>query len=263
MPRCCSPHWTPTANPDGGYGWGLEPDLRSRESQPAAAAHAFEVFEEIAPATAPQAVALCDWLGSITLPDGGLPFALPLGSAAGCAPLWTGADPSESSLQITAFTAAAAQRAARHDPAVAGHPWLEHATEYCLRPIDALEQPPFAYVVAFSIRFLDAVADSRPEVALPLEKLASPVPADGRLRVSGGTEDEALRPLDVALYPDRPARELFSEDVIAADLDRFAAGQQDDGGWTVDFNSASTAGAFEWRGYATVRTMPVLSASAR
>ena len=38
-------------NPDGGYGWGLEPDLRSPESQPAAAWHAFEVFENVAPVT--------------------------------------------------------------------------------------------------------------------------------------------------------------------------------------------------------------------
>src|SRR3954471_6239681 len=70
-------------NPDGGYGWGPEPDLRSPQSQPAAAAHAFELLEEIAPASAPQAAALCDWLDSIALPDGGLPFALPLGSPFG------------------------------------------------------------------------------------------------------------------------------------------------------------------------------------
>jgi hypothetical protein len=36
-------------NPDGGYGWGLEADLRATESQPGAALHAFEVFEDIAP----------------------------------------------------------------------------------------------------------------------------------------------------------------------------------------------------------------------
>src|SRR6185503_2065953 len=45
-------------NPDGGYGWGLEPDLRSPESQPAAAWHAFEVFENVAPVTSPRAVGL-------------------------------------------------------------------------------------------------------------------------------------------------------------------------------------------------------------
>src|SRR3954454_12169147 len=79
-------------NPDGGYGWGLEPDLRSPESQPGAALHAFEVFEDVAPATAPQAVALCAWLESIPLDAGALPFALPLGITAGSGPWWQGAD---------------------------------------------------------------------------------------------------------------------------------------------------------------------------
>ena len=95
-------------NPDGGYGWGLEADLRSPESQPGAALHAFEVFEDIAPATAPQAVALCDWLHSVTLPDGGLPMALPLSLTAGSGPWWQAADPSVSSLQITAASTTSA-----------------------------------------------------------------------------------------------------------------------------------------------------------
>src|SRR3981081_181759 len=55
-------------NVDGGYGWGLEPDLRTPESQPGAARHAFEVFEDIAPAVAPQAATLCDWLDSLQPP---------------------------------------------------------------------------------------------------------------------------------------------------------------------------------------------------
>src|SRR3954453_22975786 len=87
-------------NTDGGYGWGLEPDLRSPESQPGAAAHAFEAFDDIATATAPQAVALCDWLDSVTLDDGGLPFVLPLSTNAASAPWWQRGDPSTSSLQI-------------------------------------------------------------------------------------------------------------------------------------------------------------------
>src|SRR6478752_5276234 len=111
-------------NTDGGYGWGLEADLRSPESQPGAAAHAFEVFEDIAPATALQAAALCDWLDSVSLPDGGLPMALPSSTSAGSAPWWREADPSVSSPQITVVTAAAAQRVADYDPAVAGHAWL-------------------------------------------------------------------------------------------------------------------------------------------
>src|SRR5215210_69953 len=126
-------------NSDGGYGHGLEPDLRAPESQPAAALHAFEVFAEIAPLTAPEAVELCDWLAAVTLRDGGLPFALPIEDASGCAPFWAEADPPASSLQITAIVAAHANRVARHDPAVAGHPWLARATSSCLEAIAALE----------------------------------------------------------------------------------------------------------------------------
>jgi hypothetical protein len=246
-------------NADGGYGWGLEPDLRSPESQPGAARHAFEVFEDIAPAVATQAATLCDWLESITLPDGGLPFALPLSMTAGSGPWWGAADLSVSSLQITSVTAAAAHRVAAHDPAVAAHAWLERATDYCVREIERIDQPPFAYVLAFSIDFLDAVHDSRPrEADVLLRHLGTFIPDDGNLRVQGGTEHELLRPLDVAPFPDRPARSLFSDDVVAADLERLAALQQDDGGWVVDYLKISPAGSLDWRGYATTRAIDIL-----
>jgi hypothetical protein len=245
-------------NPDGGYGWGLEPDLRAPESQPGAAAHAFEVFEDVAPATAPQAVALCDWLESVTLDDGGLPFVLPLSTPVGSAPWWQHGDPSTSSLQITAFTTAVAQRVARHDPDVAAHPWLERATAYCLDAIAALDDEPFAYVVEFSLQLLDAIADRRPQTAALVEKLGARIPADGRLAVRGGAEGEALNPLDIAPYPDQPSRRLISADVIAADLERLAAAQGDDGGWDVDYLTISPAGKLDWRGVTTVRALDIL-----
>ena len=197
----------------------------------------------------------------MSLPDGGLPLALPLGTAAGSAPWWLGADPLAPSLQITSVAAAGAQRVAAHDAAVAAHPWLERATRYCLDAIAALDEAPGAYVLAFSIRFLDAVHDRHPEAAALLRRLGEFVPADGRVRVQGGSEDEMLHPLDLAPDPGRPARELFAEDVIAADLERLAGLQQDDGGWIVDFRSASPAGALEWRGYMTVGAIQVLRAN--
>ena len=245
-------------NPDGGYGWGLEPDLRSPESQPGAAHHAFEVLEEIAPATAPHATELCEWLDSISLPDGGLPMALPMSMTAGSAPWWKDADPSESSLQITTVTAAGAQRVAARDPAVAAHPWLERATHYCLGAIEDLDDVPSAYVLAFSLRFLDAVHESRPEVPDLLRRLGTYIPEDGMVRLRGGAEDEMLRPLDIAPYPDRPVRDLFATDVIATDLERLAGQQQEDGGWIVDYLQISPAGSMDWRGYATVRAIDIL-----
>jgi hypothetical protein len=249
-------------NADGGYGWGLEPDLRSATSQPGGALHAFEVFEDVAPLTTPRAVELCDWLAASSLPDGGLPFARPVGDPAGSAPFWARADPAVSSLQITAVVAAGAHRVGAHDPAVAGHPWLAGATGFCLRAIEAIDREPHALALAFALALLDAVHDGEPAAPALIGRLAEHVPADGVVRVAGGTVEEAMRPLDFAPVPARPVRELLAPDVIAADLQRLAGLQQADGGWPVDFASYSPAAALEWRGHATVRAVSILRANA-
>jgi hypothetical protein len=250
-------------NPDGGYGWGLEPDLRAAESQPGAALHAFEVFEDIAPATTPRAVELCNWLASVSLADGGLPFALPVSDAAGLAPFWAHADPTVSSLQITSFVTATAHRVAAHDPEIAGHQWLSRATQYCLAAIQAMDDAPHALELTAALWFLDAVHDTHSEAAVLLDRLGKLIPASGLLHVGGGTDEEMMRPLDFAPSPDRPARTLFSPEVISADLQRLVGQQQDDGGWPVDFRSYSAAAVLEWRGYMTARAVSILQRNSR
>jgi len=251
------------ANADGGFGWALEPDLRSASSQPVGALHAFEVLEEIAPETTPLAARLCDWLASVSLPDGGLPFALPGAAGPGSAPHWAGADHTRSSLHITSAVCAVAQRVAGHDPAVARHPWLARATDHCLQGIAALEEPGGAYELLFVLQLLDALHDERPGAARELERLGSLVPATGALAVAGGVEGEQLRPLDISPLPDRPLRRLFAGDVVARDLDRLAAERLDDGGWDVGWRTVSPAAAIEWRGYLTLRALALLRANGR
>lgn len=247
------------ATADGGYGWGLEPDLRASESQPAAALHALEAFAETAPATtSARAVELCDWLGQHTLADGGLPFALPVADPAGCAPFWAQADPDTSSLQITAQVAAMAHRLSRHQPQVAAHEWLQTATTYCLDAVRALPPEPHAYVVMSAFQIVDAVADRTASVDELLGRLGGALAAGGSMHVESGAEDEVLHPLSFAPLPGRPVRALFPADVIEADLRRLASQQQPDGGWPVDFRSYSPAAALEWRGYATVKALQVL-----
>ena len=245
-------------NPDGGYGWGLEPDLRSRSSQPGGALHAFEAFADAAPATTPRAVELCEWLAGVTLPDGGLPFALPVPDPAACAPFWASADSSRSSLQITAIVATAAYRVAAVDPAVAGHPWLARATEFCLTTLDAMDTAPHAMELAFAAQWLDAAAVRTPGAADLLDRIRSWVPAEGVLHVDGGADDEYMRPLDFAPSPGGPARSLLADGVVEADLERLAAAQQPDGGWAVDFDSYSPAATLEWRGHRTVGALLLL-----
>ena len=126
-----------------------------------------------------------------------------------------------------------------------------------------MQDVPFAYVLGFSLRFLDAVHHSHPQAPALLRKLGTFIPDDGLIRVTGGAEGEMLRPLDMAPYPDTPVRALFTDDVIAAELERLASLQQQDGGWIVDFASASPAGSLDWRGYATVRAIDTLRRNAK
>jgi hypothetical protein len=249
-------------NGDGGYG-ALEPDLRAVESQPVGAMHAFEVFEDIGPATSPRATELCGWLASVALADGGLPFALPVADATATAPFWADADPTVSSLHITAAVAAVAHRVARHDAGVADHPWLGGATRYCLDAIDGRDRPESTLELLYSLGFLDAVADGAPAAPGLIDTLARAIPPSGMLPVEGGLDDEVVRPLELSPLPDRPLRRHLAPEVVAADLDRLAAGQRDDGGWDVDFAAYSPAAGLEWRGDATVRALTVLRANGR
>lgn len=249
-------------NADGGYGWGLEPDLRGAESQPVTALHAFEVFEQIG-IEAPYARELCDWLDAATLPDGGLPFALPIADPAGSAPFWAHADHRKSSLHVTSMLAGIAHRVGRHDPHVRDHPWLQRATDFSLAGLTELDAVRNAHEFLFVLQFLDAVYEVEPEAPAELRRLGTLMPATGTIPVEGGAAGEALRPMDISPMPDRPVRDLFDPAVIRADLDRLASAQEDDGGWSVDFRSWSPAGALEWRGYATVEALTILMANDR
>jgi hypothetical protein len=172
-------------NPDGGYGWALEPDLRSVTSQPVAAMHALEVLAELRDASSPRAPQLCDWLADHTLADGGVPFSLPYSDTTGSASHWINADATVSSLQMTTQLAAQAHRLARHHTDIARHPWLGAATSYCLDAIEDIVEAPHAYELMFVMHFLDAVGAHTARAHPLLDRVARLVRVDGPTPVAG------------------------------------------------------------------------------
>jgi hypothetical protein len=244
-------------NPDGGYGWALEPDLRSQSSQPVGAMHALEALADIRDVFTPRPREICDWLAEHALPDGGLPFGLLHADSEGEAPHWRDADASVSSLQMTAQLAAQAHRLAALRPDVADHPWLADATEYCLSALEELREPN-PYELMFVLRFLDAAAGVNPRAAELVDAYAGRVISDGPTLVTGGADGEALHLLDFTPYADAPSRAVFRPAAVVRDLERLAGRQQPDGGWTVDYQTFSPAAALEWRGYATVQAIRTL-----
>ena len=239
-------------NPDGGFGHGLEPDLRSPTSQPGAVQHGLEMLGEVGALDDPMVARAGDFLLAIQRPDGGIPFVLPSVGEDPRAPWWQPAD--TSSLTQTAANAAALHRGD------VGHAWLEGATAYCWARID--EPIDSAYDALFAVAFLDAVPDAERAEAT-LDALGPRLLDAGLVASDPEAPGEGFSPLDLSPRPGGRSRRLFARELVDRHLDALAAGQQDDGGWTFAWPAWCAAAAHEWRGYVTVRALEVLRANGR
>lgn len=240
------------ANPDGGFGHGLEPDLRSPTSQPGAVYMALEILAEAGAPSDPLVADACRFLRSIQRDDGGVPFVLATVGDDPRAEWWQPAD--ASSLTLTAGNAAALLRAG------AGDPWLEGATAFCWAALERAAQS--AYDALFVVRFLDAVPDaSRAEAAL--DALGPRLFDAGLVKTDPRQRGETHTALDFSPRPDARSRRVFDDALIERTLDALAAGQQDDGGWTFPWPAWCPAAAHEWRGSVTIDALDVLRANGR
>ena len=234
------------ANPDGGYAGLLEPDVRTLSSQPIAALTALNVLAEVG-APAPEAAR--DWLASVTNPDGGITFHLPAADGAPQAP-WMRPAPA-SSLHMTAAVTAAALRVGVRGP------WADAALVCCRTAVERSERLT-AHELAYALDLLDVAGDTA-----SLARLHRQVPADGRLPVEGGADDEALGPLDLAPRPGSAVRRLLDARVVDAAVTSLADRQLPDGGWDVDWQVWSPPAHVEWRARLTVDALVTLRREGR
>ena len=241
----------PYANADGGFAHALEPDVRTSASQPIAVLTALELLHEAGVTQTPLVDASLEWLQRVTNDDGGIPFSPGTVADAPHAPWMAPTEGDPSSLHMTLAVTAAAARVAP------GHPWVERAAGFCREALTALDAPR-AHETLYALHFADALGDEA-----VLERVATAIPPDGRLPVPGGVEGETLGLLSLSPAPDRVSRRLFTEDAVAADLDRLEAAQHADGGWDVDFLKWNPSAAWEWRGRVTVDALVLLRANGR
>ncbi len=233
-------------NTDGGFGHALEPDVRCPGSQPSAALSALDVLADL-DAHNPMVTEVADWISSIAHPDGGVPTVLPSADGHPRAP-WMVPNP-----EAGLLTYALAAKLWRIGVA---HPWLDKATDWCWNQIDAIENPG-GYTVLFALQFLDAVPDPD-RAAAAIDRFRSAIRDDGTVAVEGGVENEHLKPLELSPAPGTPSRALFSDETIAADLDRVEREQLDDGGWDFHFLHFSPGQTVEWRGVVTLGAIRLL-----
>lgn len=230
-------------NPDGGFGHGLEPDLRCPDSQPAPTLYALEILHEAGRLDGPEGRAARAWIASVADAAGAVPQALPGFEAYPHSPWWS-AEP-ESMLTF-------GLAAALHAGAVTGEEWLARASDWCWRSIEATEHPG-GYWLKYALAYLDAVPDeqrARAAIASLAERVDVTVVAP-----VGGAEGETLRPLDLAPTPGSRSRRLIGEASIQAHLDAVEREQRDDGGWMFDWLAWSPAQTNDWRGIVTIRAL--------
>jgi hypothetical protein len=242
-------------NPDGGFGNALEPDLRGPASQPEPVEVAFRVLDELDAMDDPMVAAACDWLATASTAEGGVPFVLPSALEHPRAPWWqTEPDPPAGLVP----TAAIAGLLHRHR---VDHPWLEGATAFTWRAVDAMAETN-PYEVRSLLPFLDHVPD-RERAEATFRRVGELTLAKGLVALDPAATGEVHGPLDFAPTPDTMARRLFSDEVIEAHLDHLLAAQQPDGGWTVNFPAWTEAAGLEWRAFITVHNLGVLRAYGR
>lgn len=234
-------------NADGGFGHALEPDVRCPGSQPSAALSALDVLADLNAAQDPMVTEVADWIAAIAHPDGGVPTVLPSANGHPRAP-WMEPDP-EAGFLTYALAAALWRLGVRH-------PWLEKATEWSWNQIDALDAPG-GYTVLFALQFLDAVPNPA-RAAAAIDRFRPAIRDDGTVTVDGGIENEHIKALHLSPRPGTPSRALFTDETIAAEVDRLEREQLDDGGWDFDFLHFSPGQTVEWRGVVTLGAIRTL-----
>lgn len=240
-------------NADGGFGHALEPDIRCPESQPVPVQHALEFLDDIG-VDAQMVQRACDYLMTITTPEGGVPWLLPSAHRYPRAPWWNAVAGLPASLNPTAAIAGVL-----HKNEV-GHAWLAPATAYCwsqIADMQAEEMHEMGAVLSFLYHAPDRERADRERDRLVGEMLSAGLVADAR------AAGYVRKPLDWAPTPDHPLREYFREADIAANLDALIADQREDGGWPITWRAASPSCELEWRGWVTLGALLALRANGR
>ena len=238
-------------NADGGFGWGLEPDKRTPESQPLDLEIAWQTLDWIGHAPRDLVEPACDYLASI---GAGVSCLTAAARAHPHAPHWSDAT-DDPSLNPTASLAGYLWKWK------VDHPWRSAATEYCWSALEA-NLPGDAHTAICVLRFLEHVPD-RDRARAVVEALRPELPSMSWLHYDPTADGYGVSPLQLVPTPESEWRNLFPRDVIDGHLDAIEQTKADDGGWTIEWPTVGPAAVSEWRGRITLQHLLVLRAYGR
>lgn len=239
------------ANPDGGLGYAIEPDLRCSESQPIFAEVGLALLHEVgqrAPQLADQvstylasrgpAGALLPAIGSEALDH---PHAAHWNSPSSLAP---NLNPSLGLCGLLHYHGVS-------------NDWVDALSTACLDQLTE-RMPSEAHTLLGAVRFATHHPD--PAVAEPLfERIAESLPNAEFFVAETPVRSYGLTPLHFAPHPDALLRGAFPDAVIEAHLEDLLTRQQADGSWPVAWEPPGAAAVSEWRARVTLDAISVLA----
>ena len=245
-------------NDDGGFGHALEPDTRCPASLPIYVESAFQAFAAAGTADAGMIGRACDFLAEVakTADAGGaVPLAFPVIESFPRAAHWT------EWTYAPALNPTAGLVGLLHKLG-ADHPWRAEAEAWCWTQLESGPAVSDAHTLSEVLGFLANVPDQD-----RAERRAAQI-ADGfadvaMLQLDAEATDYGLTPLALAPEAGSRWRSLFTEENLAAHLDKLADSQQPDGGWPIRWEPPSDAALAEWRGIVTLQAMRTLTSYGR
>lgn len=240
---------------DGGFGYALEADCCTPESQPLFVEFALDTLYRCNLRSPDLALGACEFVSQHADLDRGIVTLFPSALEAPHAAHWDnpGALQPDIGRLIGIVGLLAWQRVA--------HRWLSSAIEACLQRVTTFETDD-AHTLRNAFVLLESVSHLR-DVSGLYERLATLLSRARYLIPDAPVTGYGLTPLHFAPAPDAYCRTLFTDAQYDGHLDDLAAQQQPDGGWPISWTPPSEAAGWAWRAHATVQALHVLRAWGR
>jgi hypothetical protein len=236
-------------NTDGGFGFGMEPDTASPESQPLFTMMALRTLDDIRMFNIPAVTEAVAWLASVATPSCGLPWMLKPEH------LYPGADHFDKVDELPAInpTAPILALLIKHQ---ISHPWIPRAESFLWQAIPASQETQCADCILLRLLFLEQRHDT-PDASREIERIKQRILSSNMVCNDLNHPMIGLyghpTPLNYAPHPQSILRTLFSTDEINTHLDALIARQHDDGQWSTTYG-ISPGTALEWDG--SIRSRP-------
>ena len=243
-------------NADGGFGYGMEPDTASPESQPLFSIMALETLDEVGCLNSELILSdFMPYFKSVTTNKGGIPWMMRPTSQYPCAEHFK-------TVKEWAALSTTAPLLGTLEKYGIDIPWMHNAEKFVWQEIDRIqEKHVFCHLcVPRRVKFLQHTR-SREKAKQALSDLKKWILADGVLchdiTDQGWGLYEKPHSLCYAPSPDDILHAIFSKDMINTDLNTLIARQQEDGRWDTWYG-LSEGMKLEWAGIQTLWTLKVL-----